>query len=315
MIEIRWHGRGGQGAKTASHVLAAAALNAGRWVQAFPEYGPERSGAPVRAYDRLDGRPVRRRSPVTRPHVAVVLDDTLLDEVDVVAGLRPGGIVIVNSKIGSGALRRRLGFVGSVLTVAASDIAAATGAGRANVVLLGALAGVLGEPPLGAVRAAVRDALAGKLDAEGLEGAYAGMEKGYRAALANGILLHASADDSNEEAGRFLESAVEGTAHLEPFQPLPAGAVVEPGGRARPVTGTWREGERPQVDLSLCVNCLLCWLYCPDMAVLAEDGRLKGFDYTVCKGCELCVEACPVDAIVMVPEPASRTLRLVGGAA
>jgi 2-oxoacid:acceptor oxidoreductase delta subunit (pyruvate/2-ketoisovalerate family) len=91
-------------------------------------------------------------------------------------------------------------------------------------------------------------------------------------------------------------------AELTAWQELPVGGIVQPAGAPRPATGTWRTGEKPVADLSKCVNCLLCWLYCPDAAVVVEDGVFVGFAYDYCKGCEICAEMCPADAIEMVPE-------------
>jgi len=89
---------------------------------------------------------------------------------------------------------------------------------------------------------------------------------------------------------------------LMPWEALPAGGVVVRDESERQRTGGWRTGSRPEVDLSLCVNCLLCWLYCPDSAVLVEDTTFAGFDLDVCKGCEICAEMCPTRAITMVEE-------------
>jgi 2-oxoacid:acceptor oxidoreductase delta subunit (pyruvate/2-ketoisovalerate family) len=89
---------------------------------------------------------------------------------------------------------------------------------------------------------------------------------------------------------------------LTPWQQLPAGGAVRPGSAPRPRTGGWRTGERPEVDVTRCVNCLLCWLYCPDSSVLVEDERFAGIDLDHCKGCAICAEVCPVQAIAMVPE-------------
>jgi pyruvate ferredoxin oxidoreductase gamma subunit len=97
MIEIRWHGRGGQGAKTAALLLADAAFAAGLYVQGFPEYGPERMGAPITAYNRLDGAPIRIHSNIYEPDIVVVVDETLIAAVDVTAGLKPGGKIVVNT--------------------------------------------------------------------------------------------------------------------------------------------------------------------------------------------------------------------------
>ena len=89
---------------------------------------------------------------------------------------------------------------------------------------------------------------------------------------------------------------------LKDWNDLRAGGIVVPGEAARPQTGGWRTGVVPEVDLSKCVNCLLCWLYCPDSAVELDGTTFTGFDLTYCKGCEICAEVCPVDAVTMVPE-------------
>ncbi len=91
-------------------------------------------------------------------------------------------------------------------------------------------------------------------------------------------------------------------AALSGWNELPLAGIVDPEGSTRPQTGSWRTGLKPAVDLSGCVNCLLCWLYCPDSAVVLEGEAFAGFDYAFCKGCEICAEMCPTDAITMVAE-------------
>ena len=97
VVEIRWHGRGGQGTKTASELLAAAAFNTGKYVQGFPEYGPERMGAPMAAFNRIAEERIRVHSNIYEPDYVVVVDETLIDVVDVTAGLKEGGALIVNT--------------------------------------------------------------------------------------------------------------------------------------------------------------------------------------------------------------------------
>ena len=97
LIEIRWHGRGGQGAKTASLLLADAAFNTGKYIQGFPEYGPERMGAPITAYNRISNNPITIHSNIYEPDYVVVVDDTLLQAVDVTAGLKTNGAIIINT--------------------------------------------------------------------------------------------------------------------------------------------------------------------------------------------------------------------------
>lgn len=97
LVEIRWHGRGGQGAKTASLLLADAAFNTGKYIQGFPEYGPERMGAPITAYNRISNSPIRVHSNIYEPDYVVVVDDTLLESVDVTSGLKESGAIIINT--------------------------------------------------------------------------------------------------------------------------------------------------------------------------------------------------------------------------
>lgn len=89
---------------------------------------------------------------------------------------------------------------------------------------------------------------------------------------------------------------------LSAWQQLPVGGAVRPERAPRPRTGGWRTGERPEVDAARCVNCLLCWLYCPDSAIRLEGEQFAGVDLDDCKGCGICAEVCPVEAIAMVPE-------------
>jgi 2-oxoacid:acceptor oxidoreductase delta subunit (pyruvate/2-ketoisovalerate family) len=89
---------------------------------------------------------------------------------------------------------------------------------------------------------------------------------------------------------------------LKAWEQLPAGGTVVASEAAQPETGGWRTGTKPSADLGACVNCLLCWLYCPDSAVLLDGTTFVGFDERYCKGCEICAEICPVNAIAMVPD-------------
>ena len=123
LIEIRWHGRGGQGAKTASLLLADAAFNTGKYIQGFPEYGPERMGAPITAYNRISTSPIRLHSNIYEPDYVVVVDDTLLESVDVTAGLKESGAIIINTTRDADYLKSVLkGYKGAVYTIDARKI-------------------------------------------------------------------------------------------------------------------------------------------------------------------------------------------------
>lgn len=123
MIEIRWHGRGGQGAKTASLLLADVAFSSGMYVQGFPEYGPERMGAPITAYNRIGREPVRVHSNIYEPNFVVVVDETLIKSIEVEKGLKEGGAIIVNSERSADELREEMrGYTGKIYTCNARKI-------------------------------------------------------------------------------------------------------------------------------------------------------------------------------------------------
>lgn len=123
LIEIRWHGRGGQGAKTASLLLADAAFNTGKYIQGFPEYGPERMGAPITAYNRISNSPITIHSNIYEPDYVVVVDDTLLDAVDVTSGLKETGAIIINTTKDGDSLKSKLkNYNGGIYTIDARKV-------------------------------------------------------------------------------------------------------------------------------------------------------------------------------------------------
>jgi pyruvate ferredoxin oxidoreductase gamma subunit len=171
MREIRWHARAGQGAKTASQLYATAALRAGKSVQAFPEYGPERRGAPLRAYTRVDDAPIRRHDAITHPDVVVVLEPSLLHEVDVTEGLAEDGIVVLNGDTVPAELSAE-----HVVCVPASGLAERQGSKFANLIMVGALAATVGEPDVNEVAEAAVELLGRKVPADSVRAA---VEEGY----------------------------------------------------------------------------------------------------------------------------------------
>ena len=146
IVEIRWHGRGGQGAKTASLLLADAAFNTGKYVQGFPEYGPERLGAPITAYNRISDERVTVHSNIYEPDYVVVVDETLLASVDVTNGLKPEGAIVINSSKSPDEVRGKLkGYTGKVCTIDAGKISEETiGKNFPNTPMLAAIVKVSG---------------------------------------------------------------------------------------------------------------------------------------------------------------------------
>ena len=149
LIEIRWHGRGGQGAKTASLLLADAAFNTGKYIQGFPEYGPVRMGAPITAYNRISNSPITIHSAIYEPNYVVVVDDTLLDTVDVTAGLKEDGAIVINTTNDAETLKKKLnGYKGGIYTIDARSISIdALGKYFPNTPMLAAIVKVSGVIP------------------------------------------------------------------------------------------------------------------------------------------------------------------------
>ena len=149
LIEIRWHGRGGQGAKTASLLLADAAFNTGKYIQGFPEYGPERMGAPITAYNRISNNPIKVHSNIYYPDFVVVVDDSLLECVDVTSGLKENGAIIINTTKKSDYLKQHLnGYKGDIYTLDARKISVdCLGRYFPNVPMLAAVVKVTGIMP------------------------------------------------------------------------------------------------------------------------------------------------------------------------
>ncbi|NPA16015.1 MAG: pyruvate ferredoxin oxidoreductase subunit gamma [Deferribacteres bacterium] len=140
MVEIRFHGRGGQGAVTSAEILALAVIEEGRYAQAFPAFGAERRGAPVLAFTRISDEPIKIRIGIYEPDIVIVLDPTLLRSVPVFSGLKENGIAVINSKKSPEELKAELNYDGNLVTVDATSIAMEElGVPITNVVMLGAL--------------------------------------------------------------------------------------------------------------------------------------------------------------------------------
>lgn len=159
ILEVRWHGRGGQGAWTASELLARASIHEGKHIQSFPEFGPERMGAPVAAFTRVSKEPIQIHCAVYNPDVVAVLDQTLLKTVSVARGLNEGGPIIINSKENPAEVRKMLNTdKGRLWTVPATEIAVRIlGRPITNTAMLGAVAHVTGIVKLESIEKVVKE--------------------------------------------------------------------------------------------------------------------------------------------------------------
>ncbi len=183
VVEVRWHGRGGQGAVTAAKVLAEVALRNGKNVQAFPEYGPERTGAPLKAYNRISEKPIRIHCQVTSPNVIVVIDPSLLDVVDVAEGASEDAFFIINTPKEPHEVKEilRLKNNQTVYTVDATKIALDTiGRPIPNTPMLGALSKVSGLIPLEGLLDDIKKSLGKKLKSEVIEGNLEAIRRAYK---------------------------------------------------------------------------------------------------------------------------------------
>ena len=168
--EIVIHGRGGQGAKTTAEILVQAAVRGGKFVQAFPEFGPERSGAPMRSFVRISDEPIKTHEPITDPDCVLVLDETILDVVDVAGNVTEGESIIVNSKQSKNELSKKLNFEGSVIPVDASGLSKnIIGENRPNTVILGKFSFVTEKIGLEGITEAFREKYKSKIGEEKTE--------------------------------------------------------------------------------------------------------------------------------------------------
>ncbi len=181
LVEVRWHGRGGQGAKTAAQFLAEAALNAGKYIQAFPEYGPERAGAPIKTYTRISAKPINLHCGVDSPEYVVVIDPTLLTPA-VVQGLSDKGLLLVNTNQSPDYVRKVTGFQkGKVATVDATKISLETlGRPMPNMPMLGALLKVAPLVELEALYEKIKAKFLKKIGEEKTNANISGIKRAYQ---------------------------------------------------------------------------------------------------------------------------------------
>ncbi|MFA4917746.1 MAG: 2-oxoacid:acceptor oxidoreductase family protein [Thermodesulfovibrionales bacterium] len=182
MMEIRWHGRGGQGTVTAAKVLADACLSGGRYVQAFPEYGPERAGAPLKAYNRISEKELRMHCPVLNPQVVSVVDATLLDSMNVAEGAKENAIFIVNTSKDPKEIRAKLKAEPGqkVYTIDATKIAVdCIGRAMPNASMLGAVVKVTGLVTLDHLLEDVRKSFGKKFAQKIIDGNLEATRRGY----------------------------------------------------------------------------------------------------------------------------------------
>ena len=290
MLRVRIHGRGGQGAKTASRILGNAAFNDGYYVQDFPIYGAERRGAPVTAFTRFSDSEITERGFIFSPDVVAVMDDSLLADplANPLAGLRKGGCAVVNTTKSPNMVssRKDVTVVPVDLTGKALEYLGKPILSAGIVAAVARIAGIKEQSLLTAVADELAEVgLSGELIKKNIEFAKA----------VYGVLAPLS----------LATQELEAREELVPLAVVVSGEgfedVTMTGNSGARHTGNWRT-YRPVIDYGRCTDCLICYAYCPESAMsVSPDGKVK-IDYDNCKGCMICLTECPLKAISQTRE-------------
>lgn len=300
MIRIRFHGRGGHGIKTASRIVGTAAFLDGLHVQDSPIYGAERRGAAIAAFTRIGVEPILERGVISKPDLIVVGDETLLDDpgAGVLLGQSTATCVFINTASAVD-LADKHQIAAPIVTLDVTDItlraigkASALSAGLAAVATR--LIGVVSEKEL--IEAAREELEHAHLPAELIEA---------NVGLARDVFGQLLPIDETQKAG-FLENPgfasrksavgtpkkVHSLTYDVPLRSTPS--ILTPGNADQRHTGSWRV-ERPEIDYDRCTRCGICFVRCPDGAIVLDDEGYPVIDYDHCKGCMICWDECPVE--------------------
>jgi pyruvate ferredoxin oxidoreductase gamma subunit len=308
MYRIRFHGRGGQGIKTASRILGNAFFQEGFEVQDAPRYGAERRGAPIFAYVRAARERIDERGSIEHPDLVVVADESLvrLPAAGVLEGIESVGVLLIASAEPAEVWCERLGFSGLVLTLPADSIGDGAAATLLGAACVGAAARLLGVISREGLEAGIRQELAAlaDLDAATLEQNVGIAVRSYdRMAEREGCVHEGPQYARVTSPPGWVELASEPTSLAAPD--IHGAATTE-----QVPTGLWRT-QRPEIDADHCNRCSwICSTFCPDGAIDVGPEREPIIDYDHCKGCLMCVAVCPTHAIRVEPEAAAVEIHL-----
>lgn len=299
MYRLRFHGRGGQGMKTASRILGTAFFLAGFEVQDAPRYGAERRGAPIFAYVRASRTLINERGIIRRPDLVIIADETLvvIHAAGVLEGVDAHTVLLISSEAPPETWRERLNFPGLVLTLPpAVSLADPHELRFIGAVCAGAAARLVGVIPRDSLAQAIRDELAhlGEAvvarDLEVALGAYDHLAEHTGCAQE---VPETSAD--TYEKPRWIEMPYDDAG-------LSAPDIFAPASSAKVPTGLWRT-MRPVIDYTHCKRCVwICSTLCPDSTITVNAEGYPQIDYEHCKGCLICMTSCPSHAIRALPE-------------
>jgi pyruvate ferredoxin oxidoreductase gamma subunit len=300
MYRIRFHGRGGQGLKTAGRICGTAFFLSGFEVQDAPRYGAERRGAPIFAYVRAAKNPINERGIIRHPDLVVVADNTLvaIPGAGVLAGVSAHAVLLISSRETPAVWRERLKVPGLVLTLPPAAEPKAGGEFRfIGAACTGAAARLVGVVSRDSLVQAVRDELAHLGEAVVAKNLGQTLEAFDLMAEHAGCVTEGEEPpaDAYEDPG-WIDLPWEGAGISAPVIQAPATSVQVP-------TGLWRT-MRPVIDYDRCKRCAwICGTLCPDSAISVNAAGYPEIDYQHCKGCLICMTSCPSHAIRAIPEP------------
>ena len=303
MYRIRFHGRGGQGVKTASRILGTAFFLSGYEVQDAPRYGAERRGAPIFAFVRASSKPINERGVISNPDLVVVADDSLagIAAAGVSQGLDADSILLINSHEKRATWKHRFNTEATVITLPATEETE----DRANLPYVGshcaaAAAALTGVIELDTLTAAIHIELNHLGDGVVARNLHTAVESFELMRPHKGILKEGKTVSAKDyEPPSWIELGLDDATVSAP-------AIHVPATSSKVETGLWRT-MRPVIDYEACNNCWwICGGYCPDGDInVTQDGQPE-IDYKHCKGCLVCVAQCPTHAIAAVPEHQAR---------
>lgn len=290
MLKVRFHGRGGQGAKVASRILGTAAFLEGYHAQDFPLYGAERRGAPVAAFTRISGEPILERGVIAEPDVVIVMDETLLSDrmADPLSGVKETGAVFINTSHALLEAKEKYNIPAQTVTLDITRIGLDM-FGRAVLSALagGAAAGISGLRE-DSLREAVEKEVSDIVADRGI------IEKNINAAVQCFNSVEPVVAGSRPAPTPYKRSPVISV----PFEPaaISAPSIDIPANTPLRKTGNWRLF-KPVWNYDICTKCMTCVARCPDGCIAVNKDGFPYTDYENCKGCLICAEECPADAI------------------
>ena len=299
MYRIRFHGRGGQGMKMASHILGTAFFLAGFEVQDAPRFGAERRGAPIFAYVRAQKNPIKERGIISHPGLVLVADESLvpMPAAGILNGVEKTSVLFLNSRENAAIWKQRLNFPGKVLAMdlIGADLNVPGGQRFFGAICAGAAAALVGVIPEDILLQAIEAELA-HVEAEVIQ-------ENKTRALASFLAMQEHGGIVKEGGGRKAKGYAKPDWIEVPLDEAGISAPAIHGRRTSELmkTGAWRL-RRPVIDTSRCKGCWwVCSTFCPDSAIIDKDGRPR-IDYDHCKGCMICMVQCSAHAISLVNE-------------